>query len=183
MGEKNVWSAAERLFPRDNALFDISQCKLGLTFQLTSEWHNFRLEQIETICNRHIDVDQKINSVLRIVESIVRKRESASYLHFLLFQQCFQKKSLSGLLKWDCFVTACESKTSWPFFMHLHQKISIILFYHWLSVCPFVCHKLSMQTYNFPVSKLQTYNFPASKLFVLQSSYLALRLLTVIWNQ
>ena len=33
------------------------------------------------------------------VENIVGKGENAGYQHFLLFPQCFQKASLSGLLK------------------------------------------------------------------------------------
>ena len=33
------------------------------------------------------------------VENIVGKGENAGYLHFLLFPQCFQKVSFSGLLK------------------------------------------------------------------------------------
>ena len=50
-------------------------------------------------------VDNKINvAEMKIshsdtVENIVGKGENAGYQHFLLFPQCFQKVSLSGLLK------------------------------------------------------------------------------------
>ena len=44
-----------------------------------------------------------VNAILKLglerVENIVGKRENAGYLHFLLFPQCFQKPSVSGLLK------------------------------------------------------------------------------------
>ena len=49
--------------------------------------------------------DDKINAtfvksfVLERVENIVGKGGNASYTHFLLFPQCFQKASLSGSLK------------------------------------------------------------------------------------
>ena len=43
------------------------------------------------------------NKVLKIglgrVENIAGKGENAGYQHFLLFPQCFQKPSVSGLLK------------------------------------------------------------------------------------
>ena len=37
--------------------------------------------------------------VLDWVENIVGKRENTGYRHFLLFPQCFQKQTLSRLLK------------------------------------------------------------------------------------
>ena len=37
--------------------------------------------------------------VLDSVENIVGNGENAGYQHFLLFPQCFQKPSFSGLLK------------------------------------------------------------------------------------
>ena len=49
--------------------------------------------------------DNKLNagkikiSVFERVENIVGKEENAGCQHFLLFPQCFQKSSLSGLLK------------------------------------------------------------------------------------
>ena len=39
------------------------------------------------------------NFVLELVENIVEKGDNIGYQHFLLFQQCFHKPSLSGLLK------------------------------------------------------------------------------------
>ena len=59
---------------------------------------NFRLIQIESICRRQIKFEKLILVLLR-VENIVRKGENAGYQHFLLFTQCFQKPSHSGLLK------------------------------------------------------------------------------------
>ena len=46
-----------------------------------------------------INVTDKLNFILGRVENIVGKGENADYQHFLLFPQCFQKLSLSGLLK------------------------------------------------------------------------------------
>ena len=40
-----------------------------------------------------------MKSVLERVENLVGKKENADYQHFLLFPQCFQKASHSGLLK------------------------------------------------------------------------------------
>ena len=38
-------------------------------------------------------------SVFNRVENVVGKGENAGYKYFLLFPQCFQKASFSGLLK------------------------------------------------------------------------------------
>ena len=49
--------------------------------------------------------DDKINEIKKLkfaferVENTGGKRENTAYLHFLLFAQCFQKPSFSGLLK------------------------------------------------------------------------------------
>ena len=53
--------------------------------------------QIESICRRQIDFGWKIEICFG-TENIVGKGENASYQHFLLYQQCFQKTSYSGLL-------------------------------------------------------------------------------------
>ena len=42
---------------------------------------------------------KKLKFALGRVENIVGKGENAGYKHFLLFLQCFQKASFSGLLK------------------------------------------------------------------------------------
>ena len=46
-----------------------------------------------------LNVVQIMTCVSDRVENIVGKGENAGYHHFLLFPQCFQKASLSGLLK------------------------------------------------------------------------------------
>ena len=46
-----------------------------------------------------INMTRKLKFVLRRIENIVGKGENAGYQHFLLFPQCFQKPSLSGVLK------------------------------------------------------------------------------------
>ena len=61
---------------------------------------NFRLVQIDSICRqKKINLTLILKFILRRVENIVGKGENAGYQHFLLFPQCFQKLSLSGLLK------------------------------------------------------------------------------------
>ena len=44
-------------------------------------------------------VTQKLNFVLDEEDIIVEKRENAGYHHFLLFPQCFQKLSFTGLIE------------------------------------------------------------------------------------
>ena len=50
-------------------------------------------------------IDHKTNAIEKLkrlegwVENIVGKRENASFQHFLLFPQCFQKVSFLGLSK------------------------------------------------------------------------------------
>ena len=44
-------------------------------------------------------IDQTIEICFGKVENIVGKGENAGYQHFLLFQQCLQKASFTGLLK------------------------------------------------------------------------------------
>ena len=46
-----------------------------------------------------INVNEKLKFVTGKVENLVRKGENAGYQHFLLFPQCFQKLSFSGLVK------------------------------------------------------------------------------------
>ena len=42
---------------------------------------------------------EKLKCLLGRIENIVGKEENAGYQHFLLFPQCFQKLSFSGLFK------------------------------------------------------------------------------------
>ena len=44
-------------------------------------------------------MNEKFKFGLGSVENIVGKGENAGYQHFLLFPQCFQKPSVSGLFK------------------------------------------------------------------------------------
>ena len=46
-----------------------------------------------------INVTHKMNFVVGSVEDIVGKGDNAGYQHCLLFPQCFQNVSLSGLFK------------------------------------------------------------------------------------
>ena len=46
-----------------------------------------------------VNLNEKLKLVLGRVENIAGKVENAGYQHFILFPQCFQKYSLSGLLK------------------------------------------------------------------------------------
>ena len=63
-------------------------------FQMTKFW---------TLSKHFVDnttnVAEKLETVLRGVKNNMGKRENAGYQHFLLFPQCFQKVSFTGLLK------------------------------------------------------------------------------------
>ena len=60
---------------------------------------NFLLVRIESICRRQNICNLKTEILLEWVGNIVGKGENAGYQNFLLFPLCFQKASLSGLLK------------------------------------------------------------------------------------
>ena len=55
--------------------------------------------KLKTFEDDKINMTKNLNFSLGRVENIVVKGENAGFQHFLLFQQCFQKASLSGLLK------------------------------------------------------------------------------------
>ena len=55
--------------------------------------------KLKAIADEILNVNEKLKFVSRRLENIVGKGENAGYLHFLLFQQCFQKASFWGLLK------------------------------------------------------------------------------------
>ena len=60
-----------------------------------SDWSN-----LKTFADDKRKVTEKIEIFsLERVENIVGKGENAGYQHFLLFLQCFQKTSHTGLLK------------------------------------------------------------------------------------
>ena len=49
--------------------------------------------------DKMLNVAEMMISPSERAENIVGKGENAGYHHFLLFQKCFQKSSISGLLK------------------------------------------------------------------------------------
>ena len=57
-----------------------------------SDWSRFK-----AFADDKIDGTEKLKFVLGRVENIVGEEENAGYQHFLLFPQCFQKTSFSGL--------------------------------------------------------------------------------------
>ena len=59
----------------------------------------FNKSRLKAIADDKINVTWKLNFDIGRVENIVGKGENAGYQHFLLFPQCFQKPSFSGLLK------------------------------------------------------------------------------------
>ena len=54
---------------------------------------------MKAIADDKINVTQILNFDIGRVENIVGKGGNAGYQHFVLFPQCFQKPSFSGLLK------------------------------------------------------------------------------------
>ena len=58
------------------------------------DWPKFK-----AFADDKINVTEKLKFVLGRVEKIVGKGENAGYQHFLLFPQCFQNASYTGLLK------------------------------------------------------------------------------------
>ena len=55
--------------------------------------------KFKAFADENINVTQILKFVLGWVEKVVGKGENDGYQHFLLFPQCFQKPSFSGLLK------------------------------------------------------------------------------------
>ena len=59
--------------------------------------------KLKTFADDKINVTKNRNSFWEWVENFVGKGENASYQHFLLFPQCFQKLSFPEVFKsWDC---------------------------------------------------------------------------------
>ena len=54
---------------------------------------NLDLSKLEALADNTLKVVKIMKLLLDRVESIVGKEENASYQHFLLFPQCFQKLS------------------------------------------------------------------------------------------
>ena len=55
--------------------------------------------RLKAFANDKINVTKKLKFVLGRVENIIGKGENAGNQHFLLFPQCFQNASYTGLLK------------------------------------------------------------------------------------
>ena len=58
------------------------------------DWFN-----LKAFADEKMNLNKKLKLVLQRVENIAGKGENADNQHFLLFPECFQKPSLSGLLK------------------------------------------------------------------------------------
>ena len=59
----------------------------------------FRLPKFKAFADDKSNVAEKLKYVWGSVENIVGKGGNSGFQHFLLFPQCFQKASFSGLLK------------------------------------------------------------------------------------
>ena len=81
-------------------IMQVITCRDLLYCKLYTKQQNFILVQIERICRWQNNSNLKIGIRFeKRVENIVGKGENAGDQYFLLFPQCFQKLSFSGLLK------------------------------------------------------------------------------------
>ena len=55
--------------------------------------------KFKSLADDKIDMTQNLKFVLERVENILGKGENADYQHFLIVQECYEKPSLSVLLK------------------------------------------------------------------------------------
>ena len=55
--------------------------------------------KLKAFAHEKMNLTEKLKFVLGRVESVMGKGENAGHQHFLLFQRCFQKLSVPGLLK------------------------------------------------------------------------------------
>ena len=61
--------------------------------------------KLKAFADDKLNLAEKLKFVLGRVENILEKGENAGDQHFLLFPECFQKASFSGVFKsWDCVV-------------------------------------------------------------------------------
>ena len=67
---------------------------------------------IHSICRRLFKLAKIAKFVLGRIENIVSIGENASYHHFLLYPQCFQKNFLRVDKSWDCVVKSNSFKTN-----------------------------------------------------------------------
>ena len=77
---------------------DLDLSKILFTKDFTKQ-QNLRLVQIESICRRQNKCEKNLEICFGKGRNIVGKEENDGYQHFLLFPQCFEKASFSGLLK------------------------------------------------------------------------------------
>ena len=78
--------------------------KPGLVWERVNSLPNDKtldVTKLKAFADNKINVGQMMISVFDRVENIVGKGENAGYQHFLIFPQCFQKASFSGLLKFQ----------------------------------------------------------------------------------
>ena len=57
------------------------------------------MSKLKALADDKINVTENNEIVLRKLENIEGNGENTGYQHFLLFPQCFQKATFSGLLK------------------------------------------------------------------------------------
>ena len=55
--------------------------------------------KLKAFADDKLNLAEKLKFILGRVENIMGKGENAGYQHFLIFPQCFQKASITGLLK------------------------------------------------------------------------------------
>ena len=75
------------------------------------------LSLLNAIADGSLDMTQLLQFFFDTIENILGKGENAGYQYFLLFPQCFQKPSSSGLLK-PVFIRSVSR----------HLKISVFCF-------------------------------------------------------
>ena len=77
-------------------------CTNGFNYTLMNSLPNGKFldcSKLKALAGDKINITQKQKFLLGWVENIVGKGENAGYQQFLLFPQCFQKASFSGLFK------------------------------------------------------------------------------------
>ena len=82
--------------------FNLDQSKILLSgngLSYFTKGYNFRSVKIESICRRQIKCAENMVNDSESIENFVGKGENASYQHFLLFSQGFQKVVSCGSLK------------------------------------------------------------------------------------
>ena len=107
------WKAAnglERIFMRSTGKKNSRKawiCAVAVAIyeiMLKTVLTRYQTRRLKAIADNNINEAQMIISAVDDVENITRKGKNASYQHFLLLPQCFQKASLLGSLSWDCVV-------------------------------------------------------------------------------